>query len=62
MVKKLNKVMSFYFSNLYLSKNNKIIGIKDIKDDDIYHPAFIMMFDMNGLNGPNTWGKRCFSE
>lgn len=50
----------FYFSNLYLSKNNKIIGIKDIKDDDIYHPAFIMMFDMNGLNGPNTWGKDVF--
>ena len=40
--------------------NNKIIGIKDIKDDDIYHPAFIMMFDMNGLNGPNTWGKDVF--
>ena len=50
----------FYFNNLYLSKNNKIIGIKDIKDDDIYHPAFIMMFDMNGLNGPNTWGKDVF--
>lgn len=50
----------FYFNNLYLSKNNKIIGIKDIKDDDIYHPAFIMMFDMNGLNGPNTWGKDIF--
>ncbi|MDE6138425.1 MAG: hypothetical protein K2F57_03030 [Candidatus Gastranaerophilales bacterium] len=50
----------FYFNNLYLSKNNKIIGIKDIKDDDLYHPAFIMMFDMNGLAGPNTWGKDIF--
>lgn len=50
----------YYFSNLYLSKNNKVIGIKDIKDDDIYHPAFIMMFDMNGLNAPNTWGKDVF--
>ncbi len=50
----------YYFNNLYLNKNNKIVGIKDIKDDDIYHPAFIMMFDMNGLKGPNTWGKDIF--
>ena len=47
----------YYFDNLYLSKNNIIIGIKDILDDNHYHPAFIMMFDMNGLKGPNTWGK-----
>lgn len=47
----------FYFDNLYLAANDTLIGIKDIKDEDIYHPGFIMMFDMNGLDGPNTWGK-----
>ena len=44
----------------YLTKNNKIIGIKDIKDEDVYHPVFLMMFDMNGLKGPNMWGKDVF--
>lgn len=50
----------YYFDKLYLSRNNKIIGIKDIRDEDIYHPVFLMMFDMNGLSGPNTWGKDVF--
>lgn len=58
-----NKVQQndeYYIEKFYLSKNGKIMGIKDIKDDDIYHPAFIMAFDMNGLAGPNTWGKDIF--
>ncbi len=50
----------YSFDNLYLTKENKIVGIKDVKDDDIYHPAFIMMFDVNGLKGPNRWGKDVF--
>ena len=50
----------FYIEKFYLNKNGKIMGIKDIKDDDIFHPAFIMAFDMNGLKGPNTWGKDIF--
>lgn len=50
----------FHFDNLYLTSKNKIVGIKDIKDDDVFHPAFIMMFDMNGLKAPNTWGKDIF--
>lgn len=50
-----------YFEKLYLTTNGKIVGIKDIKDDDFYHPAFIMMFDMNGPKGPNVWGKDIFA-
>lgn len=50
----------YYIEKFYLSKNGKMMGIKDIKDDDIYHPAFIMAFDMNGLSAPNTWGKDIF--
>lgn len=55
-----NKVKSddkFYFEKVYLTKNGTIVGVKDIKDNDIFHPGFIMMFDLNGLAGPNVWGK-----
>lgn len=54
---KVNLKDQFYFDKLYNSNNGQIIGIKDIKDEDIYHPGFLMLFDMNGLKGPNTWGK-----
>ncbi len=47
----------FYFDKVYVAENGILVGIKDIKDDDIYHPGFIMMFDMNGVKAPNTWGK-----
>lgn len=47
----------YYFEKLYLSENNIVVGIKDILDDNAYHPAFIMMFDMNGIKGPNVWGR-----
>ncbi|MBQ8460081.1 hypothetical protein IJ541_08285 [bacterium] len=50
----------YYFDNLYLTSSNKIVGIRDIKDNDVFHPAFMMMFDVNGLKGPNTWGKDIF--
>ena len=50
----------FYFDNLYRASNNHIVGIKDVKNTDIYHPAFIMLFDVNGLRGPNTWGRDIF--
>ena len=57
---KVKKGDEYYFDNLYISTNNKIVGIKDVKDSDIYHPAFRMMFDVNGLKAPNTWGKDIF--
>jgi hypothetical protein len=57
---KVNENDEFFFDNLYLTSNNRIVGIKDVKDNDIYHPAFRMMFDVNGLKGPNMWGKDIF--
>ncbi len=54
---KLKPEDEYYFDNVYLSEKSTIIGIKDIIDDDIYHPGFLMMFDMNGIKGPNTWGR-----
>jgi hypothetical protein len=50
----------FYFENIYDVSGSHTVGIKDVKDDDIYHPAFIMMFDVNGSKSPNTWGKDIF--
>ena len=50
----------YYFDKLYLTKNNKVVGFKDIKDEDVFHPVFLMMFDMNGVKGPNVWGKDIF--
>ena len=47
----------YYFDNLYYSKTNKIVGIKDIMNERENTPGFMMMFDMNGIKGPNTWGK-----
>ena len=55
--KKVSKGDEYYFESLYTTENNIIVGIKDIKDSDIYHPGFLMVFDMNGTRGPNTWGK-----
>ncbi len=58
---KVGKKDPFYFERLYTGQNGMIIGIKDIKDEDIFHPGFIMMFDMNGLKGPNMWGKDIYA-
>lgn len=55
--KKVEQGDEFYFEKLYFAENNIIVGIKDIKDQDMYHPGFLMMFDMNGIRQPNTWGK-----
>ena len=57
---KVKKGEDYFFESLYITSDNKIVGIKDIKDDDIFHPAFIMMFDINGYSAPNVWGKDIF--
>lgn len=54
---KVPKKDKYYFDKVYTTYNGTIVGIKDIKDNDIFHPGFIMLFDMNGPIGPNTWGK-----
>lgn len=54
---RVNKNDFFYFDKMYETQSGTIVGIKDIKDEDVFHPGFIMMFDMNGLKAPNTWGK-----
>ncbi len=54
---KVNSKDEYYFDKVYLAENNIIVGLKDIKDSDIFHPGFLMMFDMNGTKAPNTWGK-----
>lgn len=50
----------FYFSELYNGDRNIIVGIKDIKDMSQESAMFMMMFDVNGIIPPNTWGKDIF--
>lgn len=48
----------YYFSDLYFSENNlQIVGIKDIANEKNNGAWFMLMFDLNGLLPPNTWGK-----
>lgn len=61
-VKYLNKnkvplTDKYYFEDLYFSENGMIVGIKDIDCKKSDGPAFMMMFDINGILPPNTWGR-----
>ena len=47
----------YYFTDTYTSDNGMIVGIKDLDSDNREEPMFIMMFDINGILPPNTWGK-----
>ncbi|MBR1424022.1 hypothetical protein IJ579_00490 [bacterium] len=58
--RKVRKHDKYYFENLYTADNGHIVGIKDIPNEDENQSGFIMMFDMNGIIGPNTWGKDIF--
>jgi len=48
---------TYYFGNFYLTSSNELVGLKLInsscKDNEV---CFIMVFDINGLKAPNTWG------
>lgn len=51
----------YKFNELYFSDNGRqIVGIKDIVKRDASLPWFMMMFDINGILPPNTWGKDIF--
>ena len=55
---KVKKTDYYYFDEIYYTENKIIVGIKDVdKKDD---PMFMMMFDINGIIPPNTWGKDIF--
>lgn len=55
--KTINKKDAYYFSNLYLSNNGLIVGIKDIQNINNNTPIFMMLIDVNGYKKPNIWGK-----
>ncbi|MDR1168787.1 MAG: hypothetical protein LBK53_07890 [Heliobacteriaceae bacterium] len=50
----------YYFDDLFFTEHNMIVGIKDLPSYETKKPAFIMMFDINGIIPPNTWGKDIF--
>ena len=55
--KKVQPKDFYYFSKLYMSENNRIVGIKDVSQNKHVSYIFMVMIDVNGLKGPNTWGK-----
>lgn len=57
---KVSKKDKYYFTDLYFSKNTQLVGIKDIVNHDERSAWFMMMFDLNGVMPPNTWGKDIF--
>lgn len=47
----------YYFDTFYKSPNGLIVGVKDIIDEGIDVPAFMMLVDVNGRKRPNVWGR-----
>ena len=47
----------YYFEDFYFSDNRMIVGIKDLAGENPNDPGFMIMFDINGILPPNTWGK-----
>ena len=54
---KILKGDNFYFPELFTGDNNIIVGFKNITENDPNSAMFMMMFDVNGILPPNTWGK-----
>src|SRR5574344_104152 len=57
---KVIKDQEYELSQLYFDSNNGIIRIKNINSDNSLSPIYMMMFDLNGIMPPNTWGKDIF--
>ena len=54
--KRVSKKDFYYFNDLYFS-GRQIVGVKDIAGNDDNYAWFMLMFDINGILPPNTWGK-----
>lgn len=54
--RRVSKKDFFYFNDLYYM-GNQIVGVKDIANNDQNFAWFMLMFDINGLLPPNTWGR-----
>lgn len=51
----------YYFNEFYFADSGmQVIGIKDIEKQNDTSAWFMMMFDINGVLPPNTWGKDIF--
>ncbi len=54
---KVDKDDYWYFKEYYYADTGVIVGLKDVNRQKASEPVFIMMFDVNGMLPPNTWGK-----
>lgn len=50
----------YSFSDYYFSDKKLLVGIKDVPSQEGKEDMFLMMFDVNGIIPPNTWGKDIF--
>lgn len=58
---RVHKKDYYWFDELYFADNGmQLVGIKDIVKTEENSPWFMMMFDINGVLPPNTWGKDIF--
>lgn len=55
---RVSKKDFYYFNELYFS-DKQIVGVKDIVNDK-NNAWFMIMFDINGILPPNTWGRDIF--
>jgi hypothetical protein len=57
----INSKDDYYFDNFYLTSSNEIIGLKLINPHCASQKSCaIIVFDINGLKGPNKWGYDIF--
>lgn len=54
---KINKNDEYAFESYYVHPSGVIVGLKDIENKDDRSPGFVMSIDVNGIKGPNIWGK-----
>ncbi len=55
--KKVDSDDTWHFKEYYYTDKGIIAGIKNLNRKSDKEPVFIMMFDVNGILPPNTWGK-----
>ena len=58
---KVKEGAKYYFDNFFMTEENQIVGLKWF-DKDCHEKTVcgILVFDVNGITPPNTWGKDVF--
>jgi hypothetical protein len=54
---KVNPKDEYAFESYYVHSSGAIVGLKDLENNDDRSPGLVMSVDVNGIKGPNAWGK-----